>query len=173
MLSLVLGACGCPGGVLVWDLGLEKGPSRMHQTETGAPRRRGSDHCQAQLQSLRELFARSGSHGPLDGLGMRRESTASCEVPASCQAVPGPPRAVSLCLHGGLQGHRRPSSRRGSSRAVKLRVCPRSRGCDRQRRDSHPRLAKSNAQTRSQGSLPPRQARGEQGLSALCSPRRV
>lgn len=53
MLSLVLGVCGCPVGVQVWDLGLEKGLSRMHQTEMGAPRGRGSDHCRAQLQSLR------------------------------------------------------------------------------------------------------------------------
>ena len=125
----------CPG----LGSGAGEGASRMQQTETGAPRRRGSDYCRAQLQSLRGLSACSGSHSPLDGLGTCRESTASREVPASCQAVPGPPRPVSPRPHGSLQGHRCPSSRRGRSRAVRLRVCPRSRGCERQRRDSHPR----------------------------------
>ena len=100
MLSLVLGACWCPAGVQVWDLGLEKGSSRMHQTEMGAPRGRGSDHCQAQLQSLRGLSACSGSHGPLDGLGTRQESSDSCKVTTSCQAVPGTSEA---CLTTSVQ----------------------------------------------------------------------
>ena len=100
MLSLVLGACGCPAGVQVWDLGLEKGLSRMHQTEMGAPRGRGSDHCRAQLRSLRGLSAHSGSHGPLDGLGTRRERSELRKLTASCQAVPGTSEA---CLTTSVQ----------------------------------------------------------------------
>lgn len=122
MLSLVLGACGCPAGVQVWDLGLEKEPSGMRQTEMGAPRGRSSDHGQAQLQSLRGLSARSGSHGPLDGLGTRRESSDSRKVPASCQAVPGTSEA---CLTTSVQ---RPSRSSPPLQQMKKQPCREAEG---------------------------------------------
>lgn len=96
-------------------------------TETEHSRRRGvlttAEHSSRASGALRALWA---SIGPLDGLGTCRESTASAEVPAHARLSQGlHGHLTHAAPHGGLR-HRRPSSRRGSSRAVKLRVCPRS-----------------------------------------------
>ena len=60
MLRLVLGVCGCPGGVQVWDLGLEKG-------RRGCSRQKQERHDEGVLTTAEHSSKASG--GSLRALG--------------------------------------------------------------------------------------------------------
>lgn len=84
------------------------------------------------------------------------------------QVVPGALDARTshqICMTT-LQGHCCPSNRWGSSRALRLGICPRSHGNKQQSGDSHPCLAEGLVPRRPVTSLRPW---GQGGLPELCS----
>lgn len=148
--------------VRVWDPEPEKG----HGAHTG---QEGESDEERVLTPAEHSSEASGGYAPILGPEAHLMVCARTEKALTrMKCLPcarwsqGPQMHISTDLHG------------KDSRAVRLRLCPRPRGCDHPRRDSHPSLGKSNAQSLVPRKPPPIvKLQLNRELPELCSPRRV